>query len=140
MTTPGPEPPEETDEVPPEPVFDNVEEWLTERFVPMYRRPLGGEFRWCAQWFLHAEAISRLTALWRSWETLRLEPAVGMAEWYQHLDHHLQIIMGARGPFYQCTETNHLEPHQARIVPAPPGYWDLEPPPVAGPESWESLP
>jgi hypothetical protein len=107
-----------------QPVFDNVEEWVTERFLPMYPRPLGGEFRWCAKWWLHAEAISRLTALWRAWETLRLEPALGIADWYQHLDHHMPILLGPRGPFYQCNEERHIEPHQANVDPAPPGYWD----------------
>jgi Domain of unknown function (DUF4913) len=64
------------------PAYDSVEAWVTEHFAPMYGRPLGGEYRWCARWCEHAEALSRLEALWRSWETLRLDPAMGMAVWY----------------------------------------------------------
>ncbi|REF00642.1 DUF4913 domain-containing protein [Thermomonospora umbrina] len=126
------------EEAPPRPVFDNVEEWVLERFLPMYRRTLGGEFRWCAQWWLHSEAVSRLTALWRSWEALRLEPATGIADWYHYLDSQLPILLGARGPFYQCSEDQHIEPHQAGAEPAPPGYWDVaSPPPEAdqGPDA-----
>ena len=51
-----------------QPVYGSVQEWVTSHFLPMFRRPLGGEFRWCAQWWQHAEAITRLTALWHSWE------------------------------------------------------------------------
>src|SRR5262249_36530476 len=52
----------DTKEVP-EPVYTAVEDWVTGYFLPMFRRTLGGEFRWCAQWWRHSEAISRLGAL-----------------------------------------------------------------------------
>ena len=42
----------------------------------LYRRTLGGEFRWCAQWWHHGEAISRLTALWYAWEAMRLQGVI----------------------------------------------------------------
>ena len=46
---------------PSEPVYLAVEDWVIDYFLPMFRRTLGGEFRWCAQWWRHGEAISRLT-------------------------------------------------------------------------------
>ncbi|MFG2006165.1 DUF4913 domain-containing protein [Spirillospora sp. NPDC048911] len=108
----------------PQPCFPSVEAWVTGHFVLMYRRTLGGEFRWCSQWWQHAEAISRLTALWYAWEAMRLQGATGIGLWHRdHLDHQLPILLGARGPFYQCTEHQHLEPHQAITQPAPPGWW-----------------
>jgi hypothetical protein len=111
----------------PEPVYLAVEDWVADYFVPMFRRTLGGEFRWCAQWWQHGEAISRLSALWHAWETLRLQPGTGIATWYRdHLDHQLPILMGARGPFYQCSETAHREPHQASVMPAPAEWWDTD--------------
>jgi hypothetical protein len=114
--------PEQTEERP-KPLYPTLETWLRHHFIPMYRRTLGGEFRWCAQWWQHAEAISRLTALWYAWEAMRLQGATGMSLWYRdHLDHHLPILLGARGPFYQCTETEHLDPHEAKLSPAPPGW------------------
>jgi hypothetical protein len=48
---------------PAEPFYPNLESWVTERFAPMYAqyaRVVGGELRWCARWWDHAEAISRL--------------------------------------------------------------------------------
>ena len=110
----------------PEPVYTTVEDWVTGYFRPMFRRTLGGEFRWCAQWWQHGEAISRLSSLWHAWEVLRLQPGTGIGTWYRdHLDHQLPILMGARGPFYQCSETAHREPHEAAALPAPGDWWDI---------------
>jgi hypothetical protein len=110
----------------PEPVYAQLEDWLIDYFLPMFRRTLGGEYRWCGQWWRHGEAISRLTALWHAWEVLRLQPGTGIATWYRdHLDHQLPILMGARGPFCQCSEDAHREPHEAAVVPAPERWWDL---------------
>ncbi len=119
----------------PQPEFDRLEDWLTEYFLPMFRRTLGGELRWCRQWWRHGEAISRLNALWHSWEVLRTQPGTGIATWYRdHLDHQLPLLLGARGPFYQCSEDTHREPHQATADPAPDGWWDLaEPEPAEEP-------
>jgi Domain of unknown function (DUF4913) len=110
----------------PEPVYTAVEDWVTGYFLPMFRRTLGGEYRWCAQWWQHGEAISRLTSLWHAWEVLRHQPGTGIATWYRdHLDHQLPILMGARGPFYQCAESAHREPREAIAVPAPGDWWDI---------------
>lgn len=115
----------------PSPEFGTLEDWLTGYFLPMFRRTLGGEYRWCRQWWRHGEAISRLTALWHSWEVLRTQPGTGIATWYRdHLDHQLPILLGARGPFYQCSQDTHREPHQHTTDPAPPGWWH-----PAGPEA-----
>jgi hypothetical protein len=91
-----------------EPAYETLEAWVTEHFAPMYARPLGGEYRWCPRWQEHAEAISRLEALWRSWETLRLDPKTGMAAWYRdYLDHQLPILLSNRGPFSRCSQDRH---------------------------------
>jgi len=109
----------------PEPAYGCVEDWVLGYFVPMFRRTLGGEYRWCARWWQHAEAISRLFALWHAWEVHRLDPGTGISAWYRdHLDHHLPVLLGARGPFYQCSEEVHREPHQAEVLTAPDGWWD----------------
>ncbi len=111
----------------PEPVYLVLEDWVIDYFLPIFRRTLGGEFRWCGQWWRHGEAISRLTALWHAWEVLRRQPGTGIATWYrEHLDHQLPILLGARGPFYQCSETNHREPHEAIAMPSPSDWWDAE--------------
>jgi hypothetical protein len=109
----------------PQPVYASVEDWVTSHFLPMFRRQLGGEYRWCAQWWQHAEAITRLTALWHAWEALRLQPGTGMATWLRdHLDHQLPVLLGRTGPFAMCSEDEHIEPRQARVSQPPPGWWD----------------
>ena len=119
-----------------EPVYTAVEDWVSGYFLPMFRRTLGGEFRWCARWWQHGEAISRLTALWHAWEVLRLQPGTGIATWYRdHLDHQLPILMGARGPFYQCSEAAHREPHEAAAAPAPEDWWDAGDDPPLDPDT-----
>ncbi|HEY7146074.1 MAG TPA: DUF4913 domain-containing protein [Streptosporangiaceae bacterium] len=118
----------------PQPVYSSVEEWVTSHFLPMFRRPLGGEYRWCAQWWRHAEAITRLTALWHTWEALRLQPGTGMATWLRdHLDHHLPVLLGRTGPFSMCSEDEHIDPRQATTAQPPPGWWDISPRPATPP-------
>src|SRR5437899_2485751 len=86
----------------PEPLYSNVEAWVAGWFAPTFARRLGTA-RWCAQWWLHAEAIVRLEALWRSWEALRLDPTLGMATWLRdHLDPQRAVLMGDSGPFQAC--------------------------------------
>jgi len=117
--------PADQDEAP-EPVYGSVQDWVNQHFLPMYRRPLGGEFRWCPQWWHHAEAITRLTALWQSWEAMRLQPGTGTANWLRdHLDHQLPVLLGRSGPFAQCSEDEHIDPRIAIADPPPPGWWDI---------------
>jgi hypothetical protein len=132
------------EEGPPEPVYASVQDWVDGHFLPVYRRPLGGEFRWCPQWWRHAEAIIRLTALWQSWEAMRLQPGTGTANWLRdHLDHQLPVLLSRSGPFAQCSADEHVEPRIAAAGDAPPGWWDPEdedpgatrPVPVIGPDT-----
>lgn len=111
-----------------EPAFSALEDWVVEHFAPMYARPLGPAVRWCPQWWDHAEAISRLEALWRSWEAARTDPLRGIATWYRdYLDPQLAILLGTPGPFAQCTPDRHAPVKPLPSVPAPDGYWDPEP-------------
>lgn len=90
------------------PRYDSLDDWVVEYFAPTFGRAIGGETRWCAQWREHAEAIGRLEALWRSWEALRLDPAMGMATWLtNHLDPQLAVLLGRGGPFSQCSPDRH---------------------------------
>jgi hypothetical protein len=70
--------------------FGSVDEFVRERLRYTYSRRVGpqGPNRWAAEWWRYPEAISRLDALWRSWEALRLEPTFGMSVWWRdHADH-----------------------------------------------------
>ena len=88
--------------------YETLDEWVNDYFLPTFKRPIGGEIRWCNQWQQHAEAITRLEALWRSWEHLRLDPALGMATWLtNHLDPQLAALHGRSGTFAQCQPFRH---------------------------------
>lgn len=104
----------------PEPVFATVEEWMAGYFLLVFQRPVGGEYRWCPRWHLHPEAVTRLTAMWRSWEALRLDPATGISDWLRdHLDYHLSVLLDRRGPFYQCDpDTGHMDSRPFPLDPA----------------------
>jgi len=95
----------------PEPTlfFGSVDEFVRERLRYTYSRRVGpqGPNRWSAEWWLYPEAISRLDALWRSWEALRLEPTFGMSVWWRdHADHHMRMLMSPEGPFADSRDTN----------------------------------
>ncbi len=117
-----------------QPRYPGLEEWVVDYFTPMFSRPLSPSLRWCASWWHHAEAISRLEALWRTWEVARLDPLRGMAVWYRdHLDTQLPVLLSATGPFAQCAPDRHAATRPLPTTAAPDGYWDdqpdAEPPP-----------
>jgi hypothetical protein len=91
-----------------EPVYPTLAEWVTGRLLPNLERQTGNQHRWCNQWHEHPEAVARLEACWRAWETLRLDPTLGMSVWYR--DHHdpcMNSITGSAGPFAACTAGRH---------------------------------
>jgi hypothetical protein len=90
------------------PVYLRLEDWVDQYFLPTFRRPIGGEIRWCTHWQEHPEAITRLEALWRSWETLRLDPNLGIAIWLtNYLDPLLATLLSRSAAFAQCTPDRH---------------------------------
>jgi hypothetical protein len=103
-----------------QPVFADVNGWVTGRLIPLLERQPGGQLRWCASWWAHPEARSRFEACWRAWETLRMEPTTGMSVWYRdHLDPMLTAVMSANGPFAACTLDRHMPPAPLPIAEEP---------------------
>ncbi|WP_427136771.1 DUF4913 domain-containing protein [Pseudarthrobacter sp. S9] len=118
-TAPDAAEPAEADEDAPELFYATVAEFVGEKLAPTYRRHInpGGGITWCPQWWKHAEAISRLEALWRSWEFLRLEGATGMSVWWRdHADHHMSLLLSADGPFKGCSPD---DGHRSKLTPLP---------------------
>ena len=96
-------------DVPP-PAFESLATWVEDYFAVVFTRSIGGEIRWCPQWRDHPEAVTRLEALWRSWETLRLDPNLGIATWLTtFLDPQLAALTGRSGPFAQCAADRHVQ-------------------------------
>ncbi|MGW7679569.1 DUF4913 domain-containing protein [Kribbella sp. NPDC054772] len=101
------------------PSFPDLEAWVHEFFVLTFGR--GPEqARWCAMWWDHPEAVLRLSALWRTWETASLDPVYGIAGWiHDHLDPNLAVLFGAEGPFAQCADGQHVPPTTLPVSPPP---------------------
>ena len=90
------------------PVYSSVTAWVDRYFRVIFSRTVGGEIRWCVQWKEHPEAITRLEALWRSWEALRLDPNLGIATWLtNYLDPQLAALLSRSGTFAQCSQGRH---------------------------------
>lgn len=118
-STPAPEPAE--------PLYGDVEAWVTGFFGPVFARRMGGATNWCASWWEHAEAILRLEALWRSWEVLRRDPGTGMGVWLRDfLEPQRLVLMGDSGPFHGCQETVHSGAPELPVNAAPAGHWGTD--------------
>jgi hypothetical protein len=90
--------------------YGSADEFVRERLIHMYTRRVGGgnaSFRWAADWWRYPEALSRIDALWRAWEHLRLDGATGISRWWiEHADHHMPILMSGEGPFAKSEDSN----------------------------------
>ena len=90
--------------------YGSVDEFVREFVCPIFRRNVGEEgradYRWSARWWESAEAITRLEAMWRSWEHLRMDASTGTSVWLRdHADHHLGVLMSPTGPWALSKDT-----------------------------------
>ena len=81
--------------------FGNVDEFVREHLAYQFAGYADARTRyWSPTWWESQQAISRLDALWRAWEHLRLDPATGMSAWWRdHADYHMRVLMDPNGPF-----------------------------------------
>jgi len=81
--------------------FGSTDEFVRDYLRNVYRRRIDGEHRlWAGAWWKYDEAVIRLEALWRAWESLRLDPSTGMSVWWRdHADHHMPMLMDPNGAF-----------------------------------------
>lgn len=105
MRTPKEPPPPkpEKKEKPPKLQYPNAVVWFDEWCRHVYRRRLpgrGASPAWREDWWKDPEARTRIDAIWRAWEKLRLDPATGMSVWFKdHGDYHMGALFGEYGPF-----------------------------------------
>ncbi|WP_223158699.1 DUF4913 domain-containing protein [Yimella sp. cx-51] len=97
--------------------------------LPNWRHPLSGGVAWCARWWEHAEAISRLSACWEAFEVMRQEPAPALSVWWRdHLDVHMAALTRESGPFKQCDAargSHKAQPVWANVQP-PAGLFPID--------------
>ncbi len=116
-----------TEPAAPLPVFPNVGAYVDQYLSQVIERRLAtgaaSGALWCRQWWAHPEALSRIYALWRAWETLRIsDPATGMSIWWRdHLDPHLNALTNETGPFTRCRPDKHTPPATLPVDPVPAG-------------------
>jgi hypothetical protein len=112
-------------EPPPSTVFPDFHTWVGEWLVAVIRRPLKSGAVWCPEWWRHPEAVARLDALWRAWESSRAEGGSGMSYWWtMHFDSHFSVLSdAARGPFAACKDQVHDGKLEALPCNAPPVDW-----------------
>jgi Domain of unknown function (DUF4913) len=124
--------PKEPPPTPPQPRYPDLETWVSDWLAPMIVRRHGPEFHWCPQWWQHAEAISRLTGLWSTWEAAATDSDPAMLLWYQdYLDHHLPVLCSHNGPFLNCSnDQGHSRSPGVvlQTVPCPDNFWGPTPP------------
>lgn len=114
------------DDTPAEPMFSDLDSFIRNYLAPVVeRRVTQGSavgVNWCPSWWKHPEAISRLYALWRAWETLRVaDPDTGMSIWWRdHFDSHFAVMTGEYGPFSKCSpDRGHVDTTPLPVETAP---------------------
>jgi hypothetical protein len=106
-------------EAEPELVYSNAVEFFADLLAQSYVREVneGATFAWCPEWYKHPEALVRMEAIWRAWEHLRLEPALGVSTWWlTHADPHMRVLMDKEGPFKKCAYDGHKTPARDRTA------------------------
>lgn len=108
--------------------YANVLTWVEQWLLPSWTRDLNGaHVTWCPQWWRHPEAVMRLTALWRTWEHLRMDAGTGLSVWWRdHADHHLPALLDSQGVFKGCGIKGHTTYPVLQLPsdPAPTGLFD----------------
>jgi hypothetical protein len=100
--------------------YGNVNDFVTDRFVYLYPLPGPASDRvWCPEWFRHAQALSRLDSIWRAWEHLRFDSALGMSNWWlHHVDPHMRALTDpVDGPLAFCRNGHESGPPLPLVKP-----------------------
>ncbi len=103
--------PADPEDVAPEPVFADVEEFVTLYFSQVINRQVsnspGRGLSWDPRWWRHREVYERLTALWQAYEgaVVSDDPSAMSRWWITDVDAHLKVLLdGATGPM------SHVDP------------------------------
>lgn len=87
-------------------LYPTLDAFVRDFLITGYSRHINGNARvWAGRWWEYPEAVSRLGAMWRAFEHLRLDPATGLSTWYtDHADPHMRVLLDKDGPFGSADE------------------------------------
>ncbi|MGV9354199.1 DUF4913 domain-containing protein [Streptomyces misionensis] len=109
-------------------VFPSLVEFVEDYVVQIVCTMEGEDpLAWCSSWWAHAEALVRLSAMWRSFEYLRVDAALGMSVWWRdHVDPHMRRLRDPlTGPFAACRRAGtHIEQLPLPTEAPPAGMFD----------------
>lgn len=115
------------------PYFASLDAFVEEYLLPNWRHQMTNTTHWCTYWWRHAEAITRLEALWEAFEVLRLQPAPALSMlWRDHVDPHMRTLTDETGTFNRCSTRPGESPAHQLIgawasAPAPDGLFCVDP-------------
>jgi len=106
-------------------LYSSLPEFVEAVIAPLYAKHGTSGGGWCTSWWAHEEARVRLGAIWRAWETLRLDPSIGIARWLRDVaDPQMDRLRDPdQGPFTACGDRH--------LLPDPRFHWS-RPPPASG--------
>jgi len=106
--------------------FVDVEDFVAHFLSPTIQRKMGGGAVWCCRWWAHPEAANRLWAMWRGYESARLQAGGSLSRWWvNQVDPHLEVLLDDRGPFSECRKGNHRLSSGLPVERAPVGWWTV---------------
>jgi hypothetical protein len=116
----------------PELFYSSLPEFVEQFICYTYRRRIsatgGGELRWHAKWWESAEATMRLNGLWRAFEQLRQDAALGLSVFFRdHLDYHMGVLMSDLGPFQGMESVTVETTDPLPCAPPPTGMFEVYP-------------
>jgi hypothetical protein len=113
------------------PRFATVELFVSEFVLPnRVHKYARDRVRWCAFWWEHAEAVTRLEALWEGFEAMRLERPPALSVWLRdHFDHHMRALTDPAGVFSDCDWAMRSPDGLSRGVHRNLPPWPAAPPP-----------
>lgn len=89
-----------------EPVYADVGEFVDHFVLPHYRHQLFKDVRWCAYWWEHTAALTRLEYLHEAFEHMCLDDPPSKSVWLRdHFDKHMSVLAAPTGVFWRCDAT-----------------------------------
>ncbi|SPT53474.1 Uncharacterised protein [Actinomyces bovis] len=110
--------------------FPTLNDFVTGLIALIYERATSTATTWCPKWWMHDEAVLRLTALWQAWEEMHVnEQPLATAKWLvYYADPIMGQLLSSEGTFKGCSvERGHQprRPHPEAMLPCEPPPDDL---------------